>query len=144
MSALRLPEGAELSVLRGRIIQVQDRIVRTDPGQSLRSQVRRGRNTAAAEALGRAEEILRRRVQAAEERLKHFEDKLCEGVTAFLLQNKLPEETSGGLRQSWLNQVWNEFKQFQPTRPLALYLHTALPSVDRLYLLDAILSRMNV
>lgn len=138
MSMLRLPDGAEMSALRGRILKAPDALP-TDDGRPKRTAIRRARNAAAAEALERAEAILRRRVFDAEERLRHFEDKLCEGITAFLLQNALPEKTSP--HQVWLNQIWTRFKQFQATRPLAIYLSASLTKVDRSYILDRVLAR---
>jgi len=131
-------DGAEMSALRGRILRASDALP-TDDGRPKRAAVRRARNAAAAEALGRAEEILRRRLLDAEERLRHFEDKLCEGITAFLLQNSLPEKTS--THQVWLNQTWTQFKQFQATRPLATYIAASLAKLDCSYILDRVLTR---
>ena len=138
MSMLRLPEGAEMSALRGRILKAPDALP-ADDGRPKRTAAQRARNAAAAEALERAEAILRRRLCEAEERLRHFEDKLCEGITAFLLQNALSEETSP--HQVWLNQIWTRFKQFQATRPLAIYMGASLTKVDRSYILDRVLAR---
>jgi len=138
MSTLRLPDGAEMSVLRGRILKSTDALP-ADDGRPKRAAARRARNAAAAEALERAEAIIRRRLLDAEERLRHFEDKLCEGITAFLLQNSLPEKTS--TRQVWLNQIWTRFRQFQATRPLAIYIAASLTKVDRSYILDHVLTR---
>jgi hypothetical protein len=138
MSMLRLPDGAEMSALRGRILKAPDALP-ADDGRPKRAAVQRARNAAAAEALERAEAILRRRLLDAEERLRHFEDKLCEGITAFLLQNSLPEKTSQ--HQVWLNKIWTRFKQFQATRPLAIYIAASLAQVDRCYILDRVLTR---
>jgi hypothetical protein len=139
MSTSRLPEGAEMSALRGRILKVPDALP-ADEGRPKRTAVRRARNAAAAEALERAEAILRRRVLDAEERLRHFEDKLCEGLTAFLLQNSLPERSLP--HQVWLNQIWTGFQKFQATRPLAIYIAASLSKVDRNYILDRVMARV--
>ena len=138
MGMLRLPEGAEMSVLRGRITKATDALP-ADDGRPKRAAIRRARNAAAAEALERAEAIMRRRLLDAEERLKHFEDKLCEGITAFLLQNSLPEKAASN--QAWLNQIWGRFNRFQATRPLAIYIAASLTKVDRNYILDRVLAR---
>jgi len=138
MSMLRLPDGAEMSALRGRILKAPDALP-TNDGRPKRTAVRRARNAAAAETLERAEAILRRRVFDAEERLRHFEDKLCESLTAFVLQNSLPVKTAP--HQVWLNEIWSRFKQFQATRPLAIYIAASLTNVDRSYILDRVLSR---
>jgi hypothetical protein len=139
MSTLHLPEGAEMSSLRGRILKVADALPAVDAKPS-RSAIRRSRNASAAEALDRAEAILRGRLLAAEERLNLFEDKLCEGITAFLLQNTLPDKESP--YQRWLHLVWHSISQFQATRPLSLYLAASLSQVDRFYILDRVLSRV--
>ena len=139
MSTLRLPDGAEMSALRGRILKASDALP-ADDGRPKRRAVQRARNAAAAEALERAEAILRRRLLDAEERLRHFEDKLCEGITAFLLQNSLTERTSS--HQAWLNQIWTRFKESQATRPLAIYMAASLSQVDRSYILDRVMSRV--
>ncbi|UCG49180.1 MAG: hypothetical protein JSU94_05235 [Phycisphaerales bacterium] len=139
MSMLRLADGAEMSALRGRILRAADALP-SDDGRPKRAAVQRARNAAAAEALERAEAIIRRRVFDAEERLRRFEDKLCEGITAFLLENSLPEKTPP--HQVWLNQIWTRFKQFQATRPLAIYVAASLAKVDRSYILDRVLARV--
>ncbi len=139
MSLLRLPEGAEMSALRGRILKASDALP-ADEGRPKRTAVRRARNAAAAEALERAEAILRRRLLDAEERLRHFEDKLCEGMTAFLLQNALPGRTLA--HQVWLNQIWTSFQKFQATRPLAIYIAASLSEADRSYILDRVVARV--
>lgn len=140
MSALQLPDGAEMSSLRGRILKAADALPTAGVAKPSRSAVRRARNASAAEALDRAEAVLRGRLAAAEERLNLFEDKLCEGMTAFLLQNTLPDKESP--HQNWLLLVWNGFARFQATRPLALYLAASLSQADRLYILDRVLSRV--
>lgn len=139
MGTLRLPEGAEMSALRGRILKAADSLP-AEENRPSRVAMRRARDAAAAEALERAESILRRRVLAAEERLKFFEEKLCEGLTAFLLQNDLPAR--GPAHQVWLLRIWEAFRQFQATRPLAVYMAASLSSTDRCYLLDQVLERV--
>lgn len=138
MSQLRLPEGSEMSALRSRIIRATD--VSTLDNKSTRSHLRKARNAAAAEALDRAESIMRGRLLTSEERLKFFEEKLCEGMTALLLQTPLPEKR--GSYMEWLNLVWNTLKQEQSTRPLTLYITASLTPFDRSLILDRVLSRV--
>ncbi len=139
MSILHLPDGSEMSSLRGRILKTADALSNVEPRPS-RSAVRKKRNASAAESLQRGEAVLRNRLLAAEERLNMFEDKLCEGITAFLLQNALPEQ--GAPHQIWLQQTWSRLSWFQATRPLCLYLAASLSQVDRLYILDRVLGRV--
>ncbi len=141
MSSLRLSEGSEMSSLRGRILKAMDALRKGD-AKPAHSTLRRARNVAAAEALDRAEAILRDRLLASEERLKFFEDKLCEGITAFVVQNPLPNSISP--YQAWLLLVWNRLCQFQATRPLTLYLATSLSQPDRIFILNKVLSRIKI
>ena len=140
MAMLQLPDSTELASLRGRILKVEDNLASGEGSTVSRTTIRRARNAAAADSLERAESVLRGRLLGAEERLKQFEDKLCEGMTAFLLQNTLVPQ--GGGRQEWLLQVWAQFAQFPATRPLSLYLASALAQVDRCFILDNVLQRV--
>jgi hypothetical protein len=139
MAMLQLPDSSELSSLRARILKAEDDFPAVGEPPS-RAAVRRTRNAAAADALGRAESILRGRLVAAEDRLRMFEDKLCEGMTAFLLQNTLAPVNGG--RQGWLLQVWSQFAQFGATRPLSIYLASSLSQLDRCHIMDGVLTRV--
>jgi hypothetical protein len=141
IASLRLPQVSELATLRGNVLKVEDSLSSGNDRPS-RSSVRRASNSTAADSLSRAESILRYQLNTAEDKLKQFEDKLCEGMTAFLLQNSLPPP-GGASRQTWLLHVWNDIRQFQATRPLALYLSASLTQVDRCYILDEVLRRMS-
>jgi hypothetical protein len=141
IASLRLPQVSELATLRGNVLKVEDSLSSGDDRPS-RSSVRRASNSTAADSLSRAESILRDQLNTAEDKLKQFEDKLCEGMTAFLLQNTLPP-MAGMSRQTWLLYVWEDIRRFQATRPLALYLATSLTQVDRCFILDEILNRMS-
>jgi hypothetical protein len=141
IASLRLPQVSELATLRGNVLKVEDSLSSGDDRPS-RSSVRRASNSTAADCLSRAESILRDQLNTAEDKLKQFEDKLCEGMTAFLLQNTLPP-MAGMSRQTWLLYVWEDIRRFQATRPLALYLATSLTQVDRCFILDEILNRMS-
>jgi len=138
MSQLRLPEGSEMSSLRSRIIRATD--VPALEGKTTRSNLRKVRNAAAAESLERAESIIRSRLLTAEERLKFFEEKLCEGMTALLLQTQLPEKKDP--YTEWLNLVWDKLKNEPSTRPLALYITASLTPFDRSIILDRVLNRI--
>lgn len=139
MAGVQLRQGSEISSLRGRIIKAADALV-SGPEKPPRSQVRSARNAAAAEALERAEDILRTITEANQERLQRFEDKLCEGMTALALQVDIP--APNGASTAWLNEVWRLLRAQDATRPLYLYLSTSLSMVDRLYIMESVLSRM--
>lgn len=139
MASLRLRDGSELSSLRGRIIRAADSLNAGDE-RPTRSQVKSARNHAAAEALERAEAILRGVTRASEERLQRFEDKLCEGVTALALLVDIPARN--GSTVQWLEAVWRLMRAQDSTRPLAIYLGASLTTVDRLFLMEAVLGRL--
>ncbi|MCX6678716.1 MAG: hypothetical protein NTU95_12360 [Methanothrix sp.] len=139
ISTLRLPEGSEMSALRGRIIKAASVSSNTE-GHSTRGAQRLARGAAAAESLERAEAIMRGRLHSSEERLRLFEEKLCEGMTALMLQTPLPEKTLPNMER--LKYVWELLREQQSTRPLALYLAASLSPSDRSFILDRVLNRV--
>ncbi|AKT43562.1 hypothetical protein [Chondromyces crocatus] len=138
MSELRLPQGSEMSALRSRILRVSDAL----PGgeDRTRAVLRRAQNAAATEALERAEAVMRQIVVEAEERLERFEEKLAEGVTTAAMAGGLPPRSP--VWMDWLRQVWHALVQCAETRSLTVYLAASLPTPDRLFLLDRVLSRL--
>lgn len=140
MSQLKLPEGSEMSALRGEILQKADEYYPPD-SRPTRTERRKAGNAAAAQALSRAESVIRGRLLSGEERLQQFEDKLCEGLTAFLLENGLPDKSERGDHNEWLKQIWGQICEYQATRPLTIYLSAALTVYDRLYILDRVITR---
>lgn len=138
MARLRLPDGSEMSALRGRILKAADQQAGDPPRP--RSVVRQARMVAAAEALERAEAVARQRRLEAEERLFRFEDKLCEAVTAAALAKHVPPQHPSWM--DWLRDVWRGLVQCETTRPFAVYLSASLLASDRLYLLDRVMSRL--
>lgn len=140
---LRLTELSELAILRGRVLKAAEETGLADsPIGGKRAHQRARRNTAAVESADRAESILRNRIQQSETRLQAFEDKLCEGLTAFLLENPLTGD-AGPSSESQLRNLWQSLAQYAPTRPLIIYLSVALASTDRFYLLGQVMRRMN-
>lgn len=138
MSSLHLSRGSEMSSLRGSILGAADALLSRDE-YTRRGQIRKARALAAVESLRRAEEIMRQDLLSAQERLKFFEDKLAEGMTAFVLQNSLPP----GAGNSWLDQVWREFSQNESTRALASYIVASLSPYDRSYILIQVMERVS-
>lgn len=136
MSEMKIPEGAEMSSLRGSIIKVEDKMKAEDK-MVKRSEIKAAVNNAAAEAISRTEEILRERMLESEAILKEFQNKLCEGMTAFLLQNEIPQK--GVSYNNWLNLIWNMMCDQQATKPLTLYIKSSLSSFDRYYILNNIM-----
>ena len=139
---LRAREAAELAALRGAITRAGERVGLDDRESSpRRGLVQRARAVAAAESLARAGALLQQIAAEAESRLRHFETKLTEALTAAVLVGlvSLPTDPS---RERWLSQVWQRLAGHQATRPTAVYLAAALRAPDRLYVLDRVLSRL--
>jgi hypothetical protein len=138
MSELRLPQGSEMSALRSRVLRVADAAPAGE--ERSRTALRRAQNTAATEALERAEVVMRQIVIEAEERLGRFEEKVAEGVTTAAMAGALPARVP--VWMDWLRQVWQSLVQCGETRALTVYLAASLPGPDRLFLLDRVLSRL--
>lgn len=138
---LRVREGAELATLRGAIVKAGERPADDDAATSRRAAARRARVVAAADALERAGALLQHVAAEAESRLRHFETKLTEAMTAAVLVG-LVEPPPDEPRERWLARVWQRLAAHQATRPTAVYLAAALHAPDRLYLLDRVLARL--
>jgi hypothetical protein len=138
---LRIREGAELATLRGAIVKAGERLVDDDSGTSRRTAARRARAVAAADSLERANTLLQQIAAEAESRLRHFEAKLTEAMTAAVLVG-LVEPPPDEPRERWLARVWQRLAAHQATRPTTVYLAAALHAPDRLYLLDRVLARL--
>jgi len=140
MSKLHLSEGGEMSVLRSRILKFTD-LYRPVDERLTQSALRKGKNAETASVVERAEEIIRMAIQESEQRLLQFENKLCEGMTAFLLENELPPQ---GLNyMTWLNQIWVMIKAQDSTKALAMYISASLVAYDRTYILDKVIARLS-
>jgi hypothetical protein len=137
---MRAREGAELASLRGAITRAGERVGLDERESPRRGLVRRARAVAAAESLERAGALLQQLAGDAESRLRHFETKLTEALTAAVLVGLVtaPHEP----RERWLSLVWQRLAAHQATRPTAVYLAASLRAPDRLYVLDRVLSRL--
>lgn len=140
MSHLHLPEGAEMSSLRGQIIKAAD-VAKDEEGRQTRRVIRQAQNAAAADALSRTETLLQARAREAEQKLEHYEEKLIPAIPQALINGMIPRP-SGNTREAWLRQVWANFTNDKDLGPLTIYLSSALTTADRLFLLDRILSRL--
>jgi hypothetical protein len=142
MARLRLPEGAEMSSLRSSITKAPDDLGdRADGMRASRHARMRAKNSATADALSRAESVMRGIVMESRSRLEEYEGKLVEAVTAAVLVGALPLPPFNP-REAWLRHVWQALTEYEPTRPTTVYLASALNGVDRLWLLDEIFSRL--
>lgn len=140
MGALGMAEAGELAGLRAAIAKATERAAVGDPDRG--RQVRRSRAAAAAESLERASAILQPLVAEAEGRLRHFEQRLIEAITAGALVGLL-DDPAGRSREVWLRAIWARLAEHPATRPTALYLAAALRAADRLVVLERIVDRLS-
>lgn len=139
---LHVREGAEIAALRGSITRAGERCAPDEAERtSRRSAARRARAVAAAEAIERAGAILQQTAAEAESRLRLFETKLTEALTAGVLVG-LVAPPAGEPRERWLARIWQRLAGHQATRPTAVYLAASLHAPDRLYVLDRVLARL--
>jgi hypothetical protein len=139
MASLRLTQGSEITSLKGMVLKAEDEVRATEE-KPRRANLKTARNKAAMDAVIRTEEIMRTLLRATEERLQQFEDKLSEGLTALLLQVELPVRSKD--TTVWLSQVWELLQQQDATRPLYIYLTASLDHIDRLFIMEKLLSRI--
>ncbi len=139
MGELRLIDGSELSTLRAQIVKVPDEQIARG-GDRKRSVLRSAQNAATADALERAELILRGRVREAKDKLEHFDGKLAEAITTMTMGGQLPPRSE--VWMNWIGQVWQGLVQCEETRGFSIYMSSSLSSGDRFYLLDQVLNRL--
>ncbi|MDX8377625.1 MAG: hypothetical protein R8L53_06335 [Mariprofundales bacterium] len=141
MASLRLPDSAQLAILRGKLLAIEDSCNDSDGRKLPRSEIRRAMGAQSAAVLEDGTALLQHRRQLAQDKIDHFSTKLEEAMTAAALSSIIPiPETEP--RQAWLELVWRQLAAFQATRPTAVYVSTSLIAIDRLYILDQILTRM--
>lgn len=134
---LRCPEAALLGTLRGKLAAAHDGF--RDPAIAGELPPRKALRAAIAVYLGQAEEVLRRQIYAISERLDSPRQDLIKIVTVARLMGAVPPLPPDGITELWLKRVWQGLNN-EATQQMHAYLGTALPQVDRLYLLDEILS----
>ncbi len=141
MAGLRAREAGELAVLRGGITRSGERALQAEGERVPRGALRRARAVAAAEALERAGALVQQLVGEAEGRLRHFEGKLIEAITAGVLVGLVTARGEVS-QERWLALTWRRLAEHQATRPTAVYIASALHAPDRLYILDRVLARL--
>ena len=134
LAQFRFPDAGLIAAARGGISKAVDSAKNTE--QATRRQADRAGRAAAWEAVQEAARLLEQRAGQAEEKLRAFEDKLCEGLTAYFLQHPTPED-----QPQTPEDIWLGLKRWDSTKPLSLYVEASLASHDRTYLLRRILER---
>ena len=137
LAQFRFTEAGLIAAARGGIGKATDIMKNTE--QATRRQVERAGRAATWEAVQEAARLLEQRAGQAEEKLRAFEDKLCEGLTAYFLQHPTPGE-----QPQTPEEVWHGLKLWESTKPSSLYLEASLAQHDRIYLLRRILERFQV
>jgi hypothetical protein len=136
MARFRFPEVGVIAAARGDISKAQDAL----PIPELRSrrQEEKARNAAAWAAVDETARLITERSRQSENRLRAFEDKLCEGLTAYFLQHPREE----GSEKPNPAGLWRGLKECEATKALALYVETSLGAQDREYLLEQVVCRL--
>lgn len=137
MIRFRFPEAGLIAAARGGIAKAGDAFQRG--GLLSGRQTEKARNTAAWEAVQETARLLTERARQAEDWLRAFDDKLCEGLTTYFLQHPIDVENGEKPGPAGL---WRGLKGCEATRALALYVETSLSSQDRQYLLERIVLRL--
>lgn len=138
MARFRFPEVGLIAAARGGIAKATDAL---QPGeQHSRRQAEKNRNAAAWAAVQETARLLTERARQSEDRLRAFEEKLCEGLTAYFLQHPVEE----GGEKPGPAELWLGLKESEATGALALYVEASLASQDREYELERILGRFGV
>jgi hypothetical protein len=135
MARFRFPEVGLIAAARGGLSKASDTFQSGE--RHSRRQEEKARNAAAWTAVQEASGLLTTRTRQAEDKLQVFDDKLCEGLTAYFLHHPAEE---GGVRPNPAG-LWRGLKEFEATRALALYVEASLAAQDREYLLERIVSR---
>lgn len=136
MGRFRFAEGGLIAVARGSIAKANDAVY--PEGKNRRKQIVSASRAAAHNALEEAARLMSVRVSQAEERLQAFEDKLCEGMTAYMLENP---ETLNYVFTKPAN-LWTALKSNSATTALILYAEASIGMQDRMYLLENIMARI--
>lgn len=137
---LRRPEAALFSTLRGRLGSAREGF--RDPQVPGELTSRKALRATASVYLSQGEEVLRRALGDVEEQLRPLRGQLAQLVSAASLLSLIPP-IGDTPREPWLRLIWARISQAEQTRGMATYLQTSLSSVDRLYLLDELLSNLD-
>lgn len=139
LQQLRRPEAATLAALRGKLLASRDGFrdseVRGDltPRKALRA--------AATIYMAQAEARLRDALQQIEAHLQPLRAQLLQLVSAGYLLGVIASRGSA-THEQWLSRTWSQLGNSDKLRGVHVYLSAALPSTDRLYLLDELLTNL--
>jgi len=123
---------------RGRILSVRDGGLdkeHVDPKLPKRKALR----VVAASAMGRVELEIRQHLMGIENELKPFSDKIAQLLA--LSSKRAPIPLPSGPRELWLGEVWRGLAGGE-TQEMFTFVNASLPLVDRLYLLDSVVSQL--
>lgn len=131
-----------LSTQRGLIIAVRDGYHDPELDSSAIPRRKAVRATASV-CLARSEAALRDRIDAIDEHLAPLRRQMAQllSVTSVVRPISLPAEPPAN-RQRWLERVWHELPINGDTKPMYDYLNASLAPVDRLYLLDELVTNL--
>jgi hypothetical protein len=135
----RRPEAAQVSSERAQLQAVMDgyRSPGFEPGLSQR----RAERAATARALANIEVVMRERLGVIEKRLGEFRQSIAQLLAVSSQLNPIPMP-SGEPRTEWLKKVWHGLMLSNELRQMYAYINGSLALVDRLYLLDDVLTNL--
>jgi hypothetical protein len=136
----RNPNAALLATERGHILTAKDGYC--DPAivvkeKSLRKAIR----ATTSVCLARAESALREQVNSINQQLAPERLKMAQLLSVVSAINPIPLPPTEPYT-NWLQSVWNNLLVNGDTKPMHAYLSATLAPVDRLYLLDELLTNM--
>ena len=136
----RQPTAALMAAQHGLILAAEDGFHDPEIDPSVTSPRKLLRATASL-CLSRAESSLRSQVAAIDEQLEPVRLKMAQLVSVASSVKPIPLPPTEP-RTLWLQTVWNGLAVNGDTKPMHAYISTVLSPVDRLYLLDELLSNL--
>lgn len=136
----RSPLAGQVANQRGRIVVANDGY--QDPllfHQTMSA--RKALRITARVALDDAEKVISRRVSAINDELEPLRMKMAQLISIASAIQPIPLPPTEP-RTTWLQQAWSGLQVNNDTKPMHTFLSVSLSSVDRLYLLDELLSNL--
>lgn len=140
LAKLRRTEAAALASVRSRLLAGRDGY--RDPQLVGELTPRKVQRAAAALALSQAELVLREALNNIEAQLQPLRGQLVQLVSGAHLLGLLRAQQDE-TQEEWLRSSWVSIGAHDKTRGMQVYLSAALSMVDRLYLLDEILTNLS-
>lgn len=139
LAKMRRPEAAALAAVRAKLLAGRDGY--RDPQVAGELTPRKALRAAAALALSQAEQTLRDALQNIEGQLQPLRGQVVQLVSGAYLLGLLRTQQAES-HEEWLRSSWQSIGAHEKTRGMHAYLSAALSLVDRLYLLDEVMTNL--